>query len=68
MPVWVDQGTPPALESGKFLDGARIVVGDRVHTKIAEYGSGGALNLDTERKFVTANRAYDRRLSIHASH
>lgn len=66
-PVWVDEGTASALESGKFLDGARIVVGDRVHAKIAEYGSGGALNLDKERKFVTASRAYERRLSIHAS-
>jgi hypothetical protein len=39
----------------------------RVHAKIAEYGSGGALNLDKERKFVAASRAYERRLSIHAS-
>lgn len=54
--VWIDEGTTPALESGKFLDGARIVVGDRVHIKIAEYGSGCTLNLDEEREFVPAGR------------
>ena len=64
--VWVDEGTTPAPESVKFLDGARIVVGDPVHAKIAEHGSGGALNLNKERKFVPPSRA-DRRLSIHAS-
>jgi len=54
--VGVDEGTIQALESGKFLDGARIVVGDRVHAKIAECGSGCALNLDKEREFVPVGR------------
>ncbi len=67
LPVRVDESTGPALEGGKFLDRARIVIGDRVHAKIAEHGSGGALNLDKERKFVTAGRADRRRLSVHAS-
>jgi hypothetical protein len=65
--VRVDEGTAGALESGKFLDRARIVVGDRVHAKIAEHGSSCALNLDKERKFVAAGRADRRRLSIHTS-
>jgi hypothetical protein len=67
LPVWIDEDPAPALESGQFLEGARIVVGDRVHAKIAEYGSGCALNLDEERKFVLAGQTDSRRLSIHAS-
>jgi len=67
LPVRVDEGTAPALERGKLLDRARVVVGDRVHAKIAEHGSGRALNFDKERKFVTASKADRRRLSIHAS-
>lgn len=55
--VRIDEGTTQALESVKFLDGARIVIGDRVHTQVAEYGSGCALNLDKEREFVPAGWA-----------
>jgi hypothetical protein len=55
--VWIDQGSARALESSKFLDGARIVVGDGVHAEIAEDGSGCALNLDKEREFVPAGWA-----------
>jgi hypothetical protein len=54
--VRIDEGTTQALESVKFLDGARIVIGDRVHTQVAEYGSGCALNLDKEREFVPTGR------------
>jgi len=55
--VCVDQRTARALERGKFVDGAGIVVGDRVHAKIAEYGSGRAFNLDKQREFVAAGRS-----------